>query len=555
MTAHLKEAPVLDLRSWSLKTKLMAMFLVANLITGLLYTGYVYWLKSKAIVAAIDGRLYGAAFAAPELVGEGYIQRANAAESISDTEYSRIGTKLYDYGNKVGLSYLYILTSHQGRIVYLADAFSAEEKKAGRYSKHFTSYEDASGGLKRAVATRSTTVDEYVDKYGHFRSVFVPMKTSQGLEYMIGADISIAHVEAELRGTLFEALGVGLFGFLVGMLISYLLAGLVVRLVQNISSTLAHITRDKDLTQLVPAGSGDELGRMAHDLNQLLQALRQALAEAHQTAVGNSALAGEFVSLSGAVAGNIVDAADGLDGMTRQVQEIGDVAGRSAERAGGLKRDIAAVEGKLSEARAQIEAMTTQIEAGAQANREFTTAFRGMADNVREITSILQTIAAISEQTNLLALNAAIEAARAGEMGRGFAVVADEVRKLAGQTQETLGRTNAFVERILSTIDGTNRQVEAQARQIEVLVQASGTVDAAIDSTAVLMRQTSSVVADTAGDAQSVRQAVESIRHALHELNDTMRVNRHKIEAMGEDASRLGDTSLRLATTLAAFRT
>jgi len=60
-----------------------------------------------------------------------------------------------------------------------------------------------------------------------------------------------------------------------------------------------------------------------------------------------------------------------------------------------------------------------------------------LADQVRDISKLLEVIRSIAEQTNLLALNAAIEAARAGDAGRGFAVVADEVRALAHRTQQS----------------------------------------------------------------------------------------------------------------------
>jgi methyl-accepting chemotaxis protein len=545
-----------SIRDWSLQTKLLAMFLVANLITGIMYTGYSYYLKSVAIIASVDGRLAGAANALPFLYNESYFQRASQSEnSVSDTEYTSNGARLKEYADKAGLAHMYALAMIDGKPHYLIDAFNATDKKDKHYSPHFSVLPVLRPGVVQALATGDKAFDEHTDAWGSYRSVYVPVKTSQGLQYLIGADIPTDDIAGELHATLAKSLGIGFVGFLLGMILSYALIRKLVERVAAINRTIGTIARNKNLTLSIEDSQRDELGQIARNLNALIASFRDALAEAKAASGGNARLSRDLAMQTGAISSDTVRAAEELDEVTRRADDIANVTANSASRAGRLQQDIQHVEARITEARAQIDSMNGQIEAGAQANREFTTAFLALSANVREVTGVLQVIADISDQTNLLALNAAIEAARAGEMGRGFAVVADEVRKLASQTHTTLGQTHALVDRILETIESTNQQVASQATQIDGLVAASGTVEAAIASTSELMAQTSMVVGDTASDAESARQAVDAIRSALLALNETMQTNRSKAEGMGAAADELGTTSARLDGTLAVFVT
>ncbi len=90
-----------------------------------------------------------------------------------------------------------------------------------------------------------------------------------------------------------------------------------------------------------------------------------------------------------------------------------------------------------------------------------------LQEMAKSVTTIVDTVEAISTQTNLLALNASIEAARAGESGRGFAVVAEEIRQLSEQTQDAVNSINDSLKQFVDEIDVLGGQIGEQYDVLE----------------------------------------------------------------------------------------
>jgi methyl-accepting chemotaxis protein len=145
-----------------------------------------------------------------------------------------------------------------------------------------------------------------------------------------------------------------------------------------------------------------------------------------------------------------------------------------------------------------------------------------LAQNAKEIESVLSLIKNIAGQTNLLALNATIEAARAGDAGRGFSVVAQEVKSLAGQVAKA---TDEIARQIAA--------VQIASEKAVVATRSVGERVAHIHSSASQMQseigdQMSSVIAistaveETTSSADDIAVNINSVRAASERMANTM---------------------------------
>jgi aerotaxis receptor len=281
-----------------------------------------------------------------------------------------------------------------------------------------------------------------------------------------------------------------------------------------------------DLTQRIPAGRNDLMGRMAQALSQLnvnlMSMVRDARHEvesiqgaAQEIASGNR----ELSSRTESQAGSLEQTASSMEQITGTVRQ----SAETAQQAAGLARDAEGITQRSSEVVSQV-----------------TQTMQAISQSSRRIAEIIQVIDGISFQTNILALNAAVEAARAGDQGRGFAVVAGEVRSLAQ-------RTSTAAREIKQLIGESAQRVEAGEQQVGM---ARETMDQALAS----VRRVNSLIGEISTGANEQLSGISQVNDAVTHLDTLTQQNAAMVEELAASASGLTTQADVVAESVGIFR-
>jgi len=297
-----------------------------------------------------------------------------------------------------------------------------------------------------------------------------------------------------------------------------------------------------DLSQPIEIEGKDEPARLLIALKQMQESLRETVQRIADSSNQLASAAEELnVVTEDSTRGlhqqnlEIEQAATAVNEMTSAVDEVASNAVATSE----ASRDTDAT---TQRGRQQVIHTVESIDLLAKDVTLTAAEVNRLANQVGDISKVLDVIRSVAEQTNLLALNAAIEAARAGDAGRGFAVVADEVRALAHRTQQS---TQEIEQMIGEVSRGTETAVQAMKSSTEraqsTLERAQAAGDA-LDEIAQAISQISErnlVIASASEEQAQVAREVDRNLVNIRDLSMQSAAGANQTSAASQELARL----------------
>ncbi|MEW6359053.1 MAG: PP2C family protein-serine/threonine phosphatase [Planctomycetota bacterium] len=285
-----------------IKPKLLLLLFLINLAFTLAFSCYYYNRQRDAIVGLVDEQLTTAAYGVSHIIPSDFYDRFETRDSLPTAEARRYLRILTRYADQTGLTYLYVCVKLEDQIIFAASSIAVKEIQDKTQDDFFDNYDTAPPALHRVFAQGKTEFAQYTDIYGTFRSVFIPFTTPRKKTYVIGADISLAFLDAQLWATLRHTAIIGLSLFLISFLIEYVMIDHIVNpLVRLKGYTRVLVDQDfklgdevlQSMDGIAQARQG-EVSELAGALRGMYDMLQRHIVELQATTAAREAVESEL---------------------------------------------------------------------------------------------------------------------------------------------------------------------------------------------------------------------------------------------------------------------
>ncbi|MGI2261038.1 methyl-accepting chemotaxis protein [Shewanella sp. GXUN23E] len=347
--------------------------------------------------------------------------------------------------------------------------------------------------------------------------------------------------------------GSWVFAAVLAVLFSLYIARHFVAVFAVLGNSLAGMAA-RDFTRFTGIQGRNELGRLAADADQTMNAINRVIRSIQDQSVEVSSSATELAAVMVQSSANAEEQSCQVDQIATAVTEMSTSAGIVADSA------------RTTEARANLaldachEGRTIVLHNNERADQltaelnDTAVVVETLKDRCHSIAEVVTVISNISDQTNLLALNAAIEAARAGAMGRGFAVVADEVRALAAKTQSSTEHIKQIIGELQARSDDAQHRVVACLSQVDEVRDTSREAVSKLESIHSSVSNINQSATEMSVAAEQQSRASEEISQSLNGIKEAINQNVCGIDESSQASNFLSELAERQSAMLGEFK-
>ncbi len=397
----------------------------------------------------------------------------------------------------------------------------------------------------------------------------------------VSAYQNMVYVWASVVSTVFLILLIVTFIFTVIIIHKFVVARLR-RHTLKIDEIISSIERGEgDLSLRLAISNGDELGRLAINMNRLMETLEHVMQKLNEDSVSLDRIVSNVVEKAANANTNACDVSAVTEELSATMEEIAATVAGVDQNASSVMNELNEMQNATDDIAVYANEMkerATALEESAAQNKKSTIKLvapiiekiKVAIENSKEIekiSSLTGEILSISSQTNLLALNASIEAARAGEAGKGFAVVADEIRQLADSSRETAnniqqinGTVLALVQDLIDNskeitayLEGTvmedynnfvssGKQYRDDAEHINsemsIYAQHSAEITSTVSRIVESINGITRAVDESANGVTNVAESIQTLVGELNDVNSEMMQNGEIASSLSEEVQR-----------------
>jgi len=290
----------------------------------------------------------------------------------------------------------------------------------------------------------------------------------------------------------------------------------------------------------------DDLIRLGHNLNTMVENLNQMTSQIQQTVAVLSSTAMEIQASTTEQTAAATEQDAAVTETVSTVEQVRVTVQQTSERAKSVAQ---ASQQSVSVSRSGQDTVADTVRRMDTLRKQVDNIAENilmLSERTQQIGEIIDTVNGLAEQSKLLALNASIEAARAGEEGKGFAVVAMEVRQLAEQSREATSRVRQILSEIQQATNSAVMVTEEGSKEAESGMKMAENAGQVIRNLAGTIEETaqaaSQIAASTNQQSVGMNQlvtAMTQIKQAATQTAASTRQTEISIRELGEMAKRL----------------